>query len=401
MNEKAILTPEHQFLVECGRLIQGGDIAPRGALPPPDLNWERVLHVARRNRLTAQLYRCVTPHKDRVPESAWAVLESRARAIERKNDTISRELLRLNEQFLTAGCPMLPYKGPVLAALAYGDLALRQFSDLDLLIPRRAIHEAARLLESAGYRLHHRSQRSADAVYLGTEYHYLYRHPETGIAVELHGEAIPCYFSFPLTNDELWDRQEAYTLLGKPVPSISREDLALLLTMHGAKHEWECAELALSLACMLRASPGLSWETLLARADSLGARRVLLLGINLAWELFGYSPPEPVRAAIGADPVVARLTGEVWEYFLGLRKPGTSALQTALFQVRSRERLRDRVKYWLLRIFAPNWEEVEWLPLPRALFPLYWMLRPVRLVWHYTPEALGLTPPRAVTRGHH
>jgi hypothetical protein len=392
--------PEQHYLLLCGRSIMAG-VAGDGEPIPPGLNWERLLHVARRNRLIPQLYRCLGPHRERVPEPAWQQVETRAQAIARNNELLTAELLELVEHFRRNDCPMIPYKGPVLAVLAYGDLGLRQFSDLDLLIPRSAARQAADLLEKRGYRLEHRSSRAADAVYLTTEYHYLYRHPDSGIAVELHGEAIPCYFSFALSNEELWSRQETFVLKGRPVPSLSREDLALLLAMHGAKHEWECAELALSLAGLLRASPDLRWDVLIARAEALGARRVLLLGVSLADEFFGYSPPALVSLAIGQDAMVARLTGDVWDYYLGVRQPSTSAIQTALFQVRSRERGVDRLKYWLFRIFAPNWEEVEWLPLPRALFPLYWLLRPVRILWHYGPEALGLRPPRAIARRHH
>jgi hypothetical protein len=307
----------------------------------------------------------------------------------------------LVEYFARAGCPVLPYKGPVLAAIAYGDITLRQFSDLDLLIPRRAAQQASELLQARGYRLQHHSPRAAEAVHLGTEYHYLFRHPASGIAVELHGEAIPCYFSFPLTNEELWERREEVVLCGRSIPSLSREDLVLLLAMHGTKHEWECMELVLGLSAVLQASPDLRCESLLQRATVMGARRILLLGLSLAQQFFGYRLPPLIASAIDGDPMVSRLTAQVWEYYLGVRQPGTSALQTTLFQSRSRERRTDRIRYWLRKVLAPNWEEIEWLPLPRALFRLYWLLRPVRLIAHYGPEILGLSPPRATRRHPH
>jgi hypothetical protein len=106
-------------------------------------------------------------------------------------------------------------------------------------------------------------------------------------------------------------------------------------------------------------------------------------------------------AEIDRDAMVAELTAQVWDYFLGIRQPATSAMQTASFQARSRERRADRLRYWILKIFAPNWDEVEWLPLPRRLMPLYWLLRPVRLAIQFGPELLGLRPPRAALRQHH
>jgi hypothetical protein len=369
--------------------------------PPSHLDWDRLIHLSRRTRMLPQLHWALRPHAELVPESAWRTLDERASKVAANSRAATAELLRLVERFRREDCPMIPYKGPVLAVLAYGDVTLRHFSDLDLLIPRASIPRAASLIESLGYRLEHRSGRAAQAVHLGTEYHYLYRHPESGLAVELHGEAIPCFFSFPLTNEELGRRLETAMVDGQPVPSLSREDLVLLLAMHGTKHEWQCAEQVLSLAALVGRSPGLQWEPLLERATALGGRRVLLLGLNLAHTWFECPLPERMVAEIDRDAMVAELTAQVWDYFLGIRKPATSAIQTASFQARSRERRADRLRYWILKIFAPNWDEVEWLPLPRRLMPLYWLLRPVRLAIQFGPELLGLRPPRAALRHHH
>jgi hypothetical protein len=394
------LPPEEEYLLACGRAMVHG-VAAMTPAPPADLDWDRLIHLSRRTRLLAQLHHGLRSHAALVPPSAGKVLHEKAAKIAANSRAVTAELLRLVEIFQREDCPMIPYKGPVLAILAYQDVTLRHFSDLDLLIPRASMPRAAQLLETLGYRLEHRSARAAEAVHLGTEYHYLYRHPESGLAVELHGEAIPCYFSFPLTNEDLGKRLEIVMVDGRPVPSLSREDLVLLLAMHGTKHEWQCAEQVLSLAALVSRSAALRWEQLLDRATALGSRRVLLLGLNLSRSMFDCPLPERIVAEIDGDRMVAVLTAQVWDYFLGIRKPATSAMQTALFQARSRERRMDRVRYWMLKVFAPNWEEVEWLPLPRALMPLYWLLRPVRMVVQYGPELLGLAPPRAASRHHH
>jgi hypothetical protein len=113
---------------------------------------------------------------------------------------------------------------------------------------------------------------------------------------------------------------------------------------------------------------------------------------------FHYRPPEEIRREVEADGMVKRLTTQVWEYYAEIRRPAISATQTLRFHSRSRERLGDKLHYWTFKLFAPNWEEVEWLRLPRRLFPLYWLLRPFRLVVHYGPELLGLSEPRAAAR---
>ena len=347
-----------------------------------------------------QVYRALRTQAESIPGSAWRTLDERASKIAANSRSLTAEMLRLVEGFQRENCPMIPYKGPVLAQLAYGDVTLRHFSDLDLLIPRLSMPRAASLIETLGYRIEHRSGRAAQAVHLGTEYHYLYRHLESGLAVELHGEVMPCYFSFPLTTEDLERRSETVTVGTHPVSSLSREDLVLLLAMHGTKHEWQCAEQVLSLAALVSRSTALEWDQLLERAVALGVRRILLLGLNLARVLFDCPIPDRIVAEIDRDATVAQLTAQTWDYFFGIRKPATSAMQTASYQARSRERRVDRLRFWTLKIFAPNWEEVEWLPLPRRLMSVYWLLRPIRIAIQYAPELLGLRPPRAVSRHH-
>ena len=56
------------------------------------------------------------------------------------------ELLRITHHLAKKEIRAIPYKGPVLAQSAYGDLALRHFSDLDLLISPRDFDQAKNAL---------------------------------------------------------------------------------------------------------------------------------------------------------------------------------------------------------------------------------------------------------------
>jgi len=45
----------------------------------------------------------------------------------------------------------IPYKGPTLALAVYGNLALREFTDLDILVQTQNVRQAAELLKDRGY----------------------------------------------------------------------------------------------------------------------------------------------------------------------------------------------------------------------------------------------------------
>lgn len=50
------------------------------------------------------------------------------------NQTLATQLTDILQALLSSGIAAIPFKGPTLAETAYGDLALRSFSDLDFLI---------------------------------------------------------------------------------------------------------------------------------------------------------------------------------------------------------------------------------------------------------------------------
>ena len=56
------------------------------------------------------------------------------REIAQRNLLLTAELLRITHAFRTDNIRAIPYKGPVLAASAYGTLAWRSFCDLDILV---------------------------------------------------------------------------------------------------------------------------------------------------------------------------------------------------------------------------------------------------------------------------
>ena len=65
---------------------------------------------------------------------------------------MTRELTRISALLENNGVCVIPWKGPILAAAAYGDVALRQFGDLDILVREQDAMRAKDLLLASGYR---------------------------------------------------------------------------------------------------------------------------------------------------------------------------------------------------------------------------------------------------------
>ncbi len=285
----------------------------------------------------------------------------------------------------------VPFKGPLLAASVYGDVALRQFSDLDILMHQRDILRAKALPVDQGYRpvlgaegegRNIELNEALEVAHLRFAHAYVFVRPEDAREVDLHWQFTRRYFAFPLDLQDLRERLETVSFADSVVKQFSPEDMLLILCVHGAKSLWQRLLWICDVAELVTArGHDLDWERLLARAERLGVLRMLSLGLQLASNLLDMALPEAVRREVEAEPVAAALAAQIQSrLFVDAQPPGESAVEKLIMYLSVRERWRDKVQYFTL---TPNVKDLMFLPLPAPLTPLYYMLRPIRLIRAY------------------
>jgi hypothetical protein len=157
----------------------------------------------------------------------------------------------------------------------------------------------------------------------------------------------------------------------------------LILCVHGAKDVWERLEWICGIAELLRAHQEMDWEAVSRNAKELGVERIVLLGLCLARELFNANLPDTVLHDIETQPMIARLAREVKESVLRADPQTPGLRKRILFHLRTRERMRDRVRYCVRLLFTTTPIDWQTLPLPASLSFLYALLRPFRLARKY------------------
>ena len=70
-----------------------------------------------------------------------------------KNLLMTGELIKILKLLKVNDINAIPYKGPVLANLAYGTISLREFNDLDIFVNKCDTYEVYKLMLSLGYEL--------------------------------------------------------------------------------------------------------------------------------------------------------------------------------------------------------------------------------------------------------
>lgn len=373
--------PEVQMLLACSRTAVGERHAAQiTALATKTMDWERLVYLAMGHGVVPLLYRTLNSIKPvSVPLSVMERFRNKAQEIAGRNLLLATELLSLLDLFNANGISVMPHKGPALACQVYGELRLRSFIDLDIIVRRIDIPKVRNLLAENGYQPKLKMTASKERAILRSECDEVFT-GTSGRILEVHWAITPPFFSFNLDTEDLFSRSTRIELLGKSVLAPSPEDLLLILSVNGAKDMWNRLEFICRVAELLNRYPEMHWPSLFTRARQLGADRMLLLGLFLAHELLGASLPAEVLQRFQRSKILWGMANQVSERLFVRPEDVPSQFELTRFRLRTRERLRDRFTYCFKRALSPTYKDLENLSLPPSLEFLYPLVRPFRLI---------------------
>lgn len=377
--------PEKQLLVCCSRARVDPSAAENiRRLLARSLDWQFILNAAAEHGVAPLLFCNLSLlGANAVPAAQLASLKDHVRAASVRALVLTAELIRILDALGAAGIQAIPYKGPVLAAQAYGDVALRGFEDIDLVLRQRDIASADRVLGSAHYTqgfppIFAPGEKSS---LIPGEYNYCDR--ERRLILELHTERTLRHFPVPPDLDALAPRLASVCLSGHDVRTFSPEDALVFLCVHGSKDFWRRLVWVADVAELIRSHPQLDWERVYAFADAVRARRILHLGLALADRLFEISLPGEVHSRVRADVIADSIAAQMQRSLLGRTASPLGAGATFDYRRRMLPGALAGIRYATRLATAPAAEDLQSMRLPRPLAPLYAALRPLRLLKKY------------------
>jgi hypothetical protein len=357
-----------------------------------DLEWPYIEQTALQHGVLPLLYRGLGElGTEAVPMDVMQRLARHFRSNAERNQFLFEELLELVGLFDAHDIPAVPFKGPVLATLLYGDVALRQFGDLDIFIPAQHADRAKDLLRTRGCQFHSQTTLNVEAEY---------RVSHGGqVNIDLQWAFAP-KLRFPVDFEKFWASVVRVDVGPATVRQPSPADQARMLAAHAAKHCWSRLVWLSDVAAFIdRHQHSLDWHQTMEGARRSGAARIVCVGARLACDLFGTVIPGPVSVAIDADPKVDTIATEVrLRVFAPVKDPPNvrgsyGVWEGGLLYIRARERLRDKLPFiWHLlgmpfkrakAVITPNRHDRSVIALPRWVGFLYYLVRPVRLSVQY------------------
>jgi len=337
------MTPEFELLRLCAQ--------PPGASPvrahlDRSIDWERFHAAAEYHAVVPLAHRALRDDSHHaVPETAVARLWQGVLVNTKRNCFLVRRLGELVAALAGEGIRALPYKGPLLALNAYGNVARRQFTDLDILVSPADVTRCRDLLTSRGY-MPVSAEEPLNSGHLHAHRELQLLDEPANVRVEFHWRVAPHWQlprGFAVEFEPLWQRAETVTVSGTEMRNLAPDDLLLILCVHATSHQWFRLQMVADVAWLLHARRDLDVERLRHTATQLGAARMLALGLVLARDVLGASFPTPLEDCVERSTPLQQLEGRVVDW---LETPVPISLVDEMqFHLGARERWRDKLAY--------------------------------------------------------
>jgi hypothetical protein len=347
-------------------------------------NWEWLGQEAGRHGILALVHRNLREsHADCPPEllKNWQI---HAAAQRLENLRRCAELVTLQAELQAADVPALPFKGPVLAAKWYGDVGLRAFVDLDILVHPADGARAMDVLRRRGYHPAFRIDPAWEQPIFQAQGEMVFIRDKPPCIVDLHCQLLPVGYTFAVEPRDLWQRLAWIKLGGTVLPTLNAENTLVYFALHAAKHEWSNLRWLCDIAEILAQQTDLDWEYIAARMHELRCELLVHVSLHLAHVLL--SAPLPPRWGPRSPQAGLRVRALALKAVRTRLFPPNERVpvlpdwpwQSLLFQ--GMQQPRDRWRLFYDTLLRPSALELRLLPLPLWAAPLYAIVRPLRLL---------------------
>jgi hypothetical protein len=385
------IPPEVVDLLICCASVAPGKGPKLEALISKGVDWTLVIAQGHRHDILPLLYWSLKTHcPDKVPDPIRKELGEFFQANARKNLFTISELLRIVDGLKAEGIKAIPFKGPVLTSILYGNPALRCYGDLDILINPRDFHLATQILEYLDYGpVTPIRSPFQETILLKSACEYSFYSRTRKMQIDLHWGIYLDWIYDPRRADQWWQRTEETFLGNESVITLSPEDLLLLLAIHGSLHGWSSIKWISDLAKLLETRK-MDWSYVFRKAAQNRCRRMTFTSILLANKLLLAPVPDQIRDQVEKDKTAVYLAKKTSDR---IYSNITLGLIASLFpMLLSNDHFLDRLRYALWVALTPRLKDGQALSLPYCLHFLYYLVRPVRLFITYILGGLRKKP---------
>jgi hypothetical protein len=325
------------------------------------------------------IYKTLKNYQDEIPSQTLVNMKLIYMDLVKQNMLMTKELLDV-VKLLEENCiEAIAFKGPTLSQLAYGDVVSRQYVDLDILVRDNDLDKAQNVLLENNYSLvydldEYQKENLKDVVH-----DIAFINKTTGVNIELHWTLSSGEFFIDLEKLDYLSDVKKYQIQNNDINVFSNEKLFIYLCVHGHKHLWERIEWLVDIVYLIE-KENIDLEKVIELSKQVDADRIVLSTLLICQKMFEIMILEEFdckKLIVKTDKFYKQLLNNY-----DCVHDKNNNREVSMNQFYMLKNFTYRKKY-IKSFFLPTQKDFESVNLPKYLYFVYYIIRPVNIVIRY------------------
>ncbi len=372
------LSEDIKLIIECCKTEKNYTLIEN--IVPQIKDWDKFINLSYSHGVFPLVYHTLKEFQDQISIQVLAKLKSINLDIAKQNMLMTSELIRVMKLLEENSIEALAFKGPILSHMAYRDITLRQYVDLDILIDEKDLEKASEVLIKNQFKNFYSIGLLKNKSYIDSDNDFSFFTP-SNIHIELHWKLFREKIAKEINISNILQLKQNIIINKDKITTLSNEILLVYLCIHGSKHLWERIEWIVDIHKIIESNIIIKWEEVLKLSKEIKSDLSLFLGLNLSKQLFNTSYPENIELYI-SDKKIDKLTSKALNFLnkkLILSENYKKYQEVSFFQIYLTEGFFEKVKQLKFIYFSITKNDYQSFPLPSYLNILHYIIKPFRV----------------------
>jgi len=338
-------------------------------------NWEVFIDLAFSHGVFPLVYKELKKYRSLIPQEIFHIMKIYNINIVKQNMLMSAELIKVMQILEENNIEALAFKGPTLAQMAYGDITLRQYGDLDILVQKDDIYKVYDLLKGS-------YSRELECTPAQEKTWFKYAHDlgltaKNGTHIEFHWSMLDNDHPINLKNIDFFQNKTFVDINKQNISVISNEEFLIYLCVHGSKHMFERIEWVVDIDKFI-CTQKINWSHIEKILQNKNYKNFVFLGLFLAQKLFNTPISQKIHSKTDTIEIISHYIQNIWNE----HKEATNSTNIQ-YTLKLFTSIKDKIKFIYKMYFKPTFTEYWYISLPDYLYFLYYPLRQYLLIKKY------------------
>lgn len=372
------MTNEIILIIECCRLSQDSKLIEEKISLIK--NWDDFISLSYSHGVYPLVYQVLKKHEDKIPLNTFVFMKQTYMNLVKTNMLMTSELIKVSKLLEENGIKAIAFKGPVLSAMAYGDVISRQYVDLDILVDDDRLLDAIEILKNNEYSLE--DDFKLDLLKKNRSiFHDVTLRKNNIVNIELHWQLFSDEYMTGISDLNIKENLRPFEYQNQTLNVFDNEIQILYLSIHGAKHNWERIEWLVDIVRFIENNT-MNWKRLLDFIEKTKTEKILFSTFYLCKTILDLSLPKEIEEKIEKSNILKfSKKFEIFFYknFNYMLEHDVESKNISKIQFDILYGYKNKLLF-IIALFEPTELDYQSVKLPKYLNFLYYLIRPINLL---------------------